>query len=297
MSLAALKRDSARNEANAEADRLKRDHLFRQKIASQQFIKHNAALYRAWIVKGRRGDDAFRSSEFEAMGLDARTLAVRITQILFPTLEESAVMETARHFRVEASEAVASFWVDGRPLDIDSAARVIAGAADRANIVFDGETMRWRDISEAGSVTLSAAAASALLFRSVSIYDFRLGRSETLSRLSRILVEATSENVRAILPADASNEDRRSVFQTCMRENAILLSTIYEQIARRTVDAITGRPEADRRVWLVREQPLDAIERSFLDSASSFGQAAALVAQMALQALKAPGPEAPAPGK
>ncbi len=244
MSLAALKRDAVRNEAQLEADRQKRDHQFRQKIASQQFIKHNAALYRAWIAKGRRGDEAFRSGEFEAMGLEARTLAVRITQILFPTLDESAVMETARHFRVEAAEAVAAFWTDDRPLDIDSAARVIAGAADRANVAFDSETMRWRDISEAGSVTLSAAAASALLLRSVSIYDFRLGRSETLSRLSRLLVEATSENVRAILPADASNEDRRSVFQTCMRENALLLSTVYEQIARKTVDAIAGRPEA-----------------------------------------------------
>lgn len=297
MSLAAIKREATRTEAQYESEREQREQIFRQKIASQQFIKHNASLYRAWIAKGRRGDEAFRSSEFEAMGLESRSLAVRITQILFPNLDETATLETARHFRVEASEAVASFWTDGRALDIESAAHVIAAAAERANVVFDSETMRWRDISEAGSVTLSAAAASALLLRSVMIYDFRLGRDEALARLSRLLVEATAENVRAILPAEASNEDRRSVFQTCMRENAILLSTIYEETGRATIDALTGKPEGERRAWLVRERPLDAIERRFQESASFFGQAAGMVAQLALQAIKPPASETPAPGK
>lgn len=286
MSLAAIKDAARKSESAYENERAQREERFRYRLAAQQFLKHQAPLFRVMLAKGRKPEEIGASREFADMTIRARELAMVIARSLFPDLEAAALPEAARHFRVEAAEAVAMAWADGRDLDIDFAAETIADAVRQAHIVFDGEAMRWRDISEAGSISLSAAASSALLLRSVMLYDFRLGRDNALSRLSTLLVETTSENVRAILPGDASFEDRRSVFQSVMRENGQILAGIYESISRRTVAALAGQPEADRQSWLLRERPLDAIEVEFRAAADALSLAAARIGKLSLDALK-----------
>ena len=287
MSLAAIKDAAKKSESAYESERAQREERFRYRLAAQQFLKHQAPLFRVMLSKGRRPEEIGTSREFADMTLRARELATIIARSLFPDLEEAALPEAARHFRVEAAEAVAMAWADGRDLDVEFAAETIVDAVRQAHIVFDGEAMRWRDISEAGSISLSAAASSALLLRSVMLYDFRLGRDNALSRLSALLVETTSENVRAILPGDASSEDRRSVFQSVMRENGQILAGIYESVSRRTVAALAGQPEADRQSWLLRERPLDAIDAEFRAAADALSFAAARIGKLSLDALKA----------
>jgi len=295
MGLSSLKTEAARHEAQHEAERLTRESVWKQKLASQQFIKHNAPIFRAWLATNRLASDAFQSTEFRDMALRARHLALQIAKRLFPEMSDDVALDVARHFRVEASEAVAAAWADQRHIDIDAAAISISEAAGSANVVFDSEVMRWRDVTEAGSVALSAAAAAAMLLRSVNIYSFRLGREEALARFCALLVEVTSENVRAILPVEATNEDRRSLFQSCLRENGHLLVGIYEHVARETTAVLVGRSDDERRAWFVRQQPIEAIEKEFRDTAAIFGRAAAQIGKLALEPVRAPDAASRAP--
>lgn len=236
---------------------------FRHRLAAQQFLKHHAPLFPAYIRAGGASTRIADHGVFADKAKLARNLAVAIAAHVLEKPVESVNMQEARHFRVEAAEIVAGAWEAEIEIDVDLMARDIAATVKGADDVYDAETIAWAQMSGLGSATLTAAAAAASLTMAIELYDFRLGHAMVLSTLTAAVLHATREGVETILPLDATDEDRRSLSQTTLRTNCAILKQIYETAAREAVSTLHRADEEEKRAWLRQSRPLDTIVAKF----------------------------------
>jgi len=286
MSLARLKSNNqeAQEERTAKQEAM-RDDVFRRKTQGQQFLKHHGALLRALIRIAGTIDLESNPGEFERHVLMARSLAVKIAARILDKPENEISMEEARPYRQECSEIVAWCWTEGEPLRADQVADEIAAAVRHADLAYDADTTPWRNLSNAGQIALTVVPVMMRLRSSVALYDFRLGTEAVLARLSAAVAEASMIAVRAILPATATESDRRSLFQSFLREYSSDLQTLYEEGARQTVDALLPLSEGERVQYLDDRRPLDAIIESFYEVARQNTQLNASAIRAMLEAL------------
>ncbi len=77
------------------------------------------------------------------------------------------------------------------------------------------------------------------------------------------MLRGVREAVDEILPAHATLADRRSLFQSVMREYGHDLRVVYEQVARRSLASMRDLAEEDRPRYLSDMRPLDVVEDTF----------------------------------
>lgn len=236
---------------------------FRRKVQGQQFLKHHGAILRALIRIAGDIDLRRYPGLFEAKVRDARTLAVKIVAKLHGKPEAEVTMEEAKPFRQEASEIVAWYWTTNQAFDADALAAEIAGAASIADTVYDSDDIPWRSITSTGSLAMTVVPAMMRLKASVDAYDFRLGSDRVLARLSNAVVTSAMEGVYAILPESSTEADRRSVFQSLVREYAADMQVVYDEAARGTVHVLVGMTDMERTAYLEDIKPVDTLIENF----------------------------------
>ena len=286
MSLSELNRQSREAQDRQEAADKRASTAFHRRLAAQRFLKHNAPLLPAYIRSGGISGKLMSPGVFEEKARLSRTLAVEIAAKVFKKDVAKVSMEEARHFRTEAAEIVADAWDGNLEIDVSIVAEEIAAAVAGADEVYDAETIKWSQISGLGSASLTAAAAAASLTQVIEIYSFRHGHKLVLTTLTAALVTATREGVETMLNEDATDEDRRSLSQTLMRENAAILRTIYETAAREALSELHDSDEKDKKVWLRRKQPLQTIIGTFRQWSRDVCAVAAATAREAVASSK-----------
>lgn len=261
--LAALSK--SRGEENVRPDYAPRDeNAFRRKVQGQQFLKHHGAILRALIRIAGDIDLRRYPGLFETKVREARALAIKIVANLHGKAESDVTMEEAKPFRQEASEIVAWYWTTNQSLDADAVAMEIAKAASVADSVYDSDDIPWRSITSTGSLAMTVVPAMMRLKSSVDAYDFRLGSDVVLARLSNAVVSSAMEGVHAILPESSTEADRRSVFQSLVREYAADMQVVYDEAARGTVHVLVGMTDAERTAYLEDIKPVDTLIENFI---------------------------------
>ena len=240
-----------------------REDAFQRRTRSQQHIRQHGPLLRALIRVAGDLDLAAHPGEFERRVLQARALAVKVAAGVLDKPASEVTMDEARPWRAECADAVAYAWTSGRPLDGDAFVAELVMVSRAGDASFDADTVPWKLMSAPGSVAMTVVPALMRLRRVVEAYDFRLGSEAVLTRLARVALEASSEAVSAILPPHATVADRRSLLQSVMREYSHDLRAVYEQVARRSLEAMVGMTEDDKVAYLLDVRPLDRVEAAF----------------------------------
>lgn len=295
MSVLARLSKSKPDEGRPDAVRERDETSFRRKVQGQQFLKHHGAILRALIRIAGDIDLRRYPGQFEARVKEARTLAVKIAGRVLGKPDAEVTMEEAKPFRQEASEIVAWYWTTNQPLDSDAIATEIASAAALADTVYDSDNIPWRAITSTGSLAMTVIPAMMRLKNSVDAYDFRLGPDVVLARLSSAVVSAAMEGVVAILPESSNDSDRRSVFQSLVREYAADMQVVYDEAARGTVNVLLGMNDEERTAYLEDLKPVDILIENFLGIARRNTALNTASIKAMLDALAGSPPETPAP--
>lgn len=295
MSVLARLSKSNSDEGRVDPQKEKDDRTFRRRVMGQQFLKHHGPILRALIRISGDIDLKRYPGQFEARVREARALAVKIAGRVLGKADQDVTMEDARPFRQEASEIVAWYWTTNQPLDADALAEEIARAAALSDAATNADDIPWRSLTSAGSLALTVVPAMMRLKASVDAYDFRLGRDVVLARLSSAVVAAAMEGVVAILPESGNDSDRRSVFQSLVREYASDMQVVYDEAARGTVNVLLGMNDEERAAYLEDLKPVDILIENFLGIARANTALNAASIRTMLDAVAGSPPENPAP--
>lgn len=269
--------------------REQRDHVFRQKVALQQFMNHNVPLFRAFANKGVRTKDLLKGEVLQQLVTNAIKLAT-LTAAHIHQCEPSEIdAAQARPFRYPAAEWVAAHWTTGKLLDIPDAARQIAEVAVLADRKWDYDPFKdGNKVSPNTSIVITAANVAASLFDCVKNYDFRVGTEKVFEVMIETVVTEAARNAPAMLPAGATQDDVHNLTQTLANNMASLMQACYDQKAREVLKVIRGKPETYRLDYLAKTKPLDAI-------CNNFREWAACVAGMSILSAKRLNDVKPAP--
>jgi len=260
-----LKSAERRAEAERERREAAREEAFRTKIAIQQFMNHNGAIFRAFARAGTPIEKMVEGEVLKEPAARAMKLAVLVASELSGKAPEDVTAAEAKPFRSEAAEWVATRWSAGKPLDVERAAKEIASAVRLADRTWDHDMYRDDRISDDASLMMTAASVAGSLARQVEVYDFRLGRDAALGKVVKAVVETASQSAAEMLAPDASPADKRNLTQTLARNLCSLMEACYERKAREVVSRLNGKPEKEKLAWYSSHNPVDEILKDFRD--------------------------------
>nr|WP_250807992.1 hypothetical protein [Neorhizobium tomejilense] len=272
-------------------ERAEREETFRAKVSMQQFMNHNGPIFKAFAYKGIGVGDVVDGDILLGPTEAAANLSTMVARHVLKDRKGEVTARDMSFFRTEAANWVAERWVRGESYDIDAAAKAIAEAVSSAGREWDFDPYKDDRISNDASLMMSAAGVTSRLMDQVKVYDFRVGRNETLKRLLDAVIGTAVEVSSGMLPKSASKNDVANLIQTVSRNFASIMEAIYERKAREVVGLLDGRETAQKTAWLDANRPLDAIIGEFKEWALCFvGFAVATSAR-----ISAPVPEAAAP--
>jgi hypothetical protein len=251
---------------NDEADeREAQDHVFRTKIAMQQFMNHNGPIFRAFAFKGVDIREVVDGDILVKPVSDAKLLTRLVAaQVLGKAPEDVSPRESA-FVRSEASAYVAAKWIKSEPLDIQTAATQIATVVKAADRDFDHDPYKDDTITNEVSLLMSAAGVTTSLMRQVDVYDFRMGKKEALTKVLDVVIGSAVEVANSMLPPGSSHGDVANLTQTVARNFSMIMEAIYERKARQVTLKLRSRkvPKATKVAWLDRNRPMDEIVADF----------------------------------
>lgn len=255
------------NRRTSEDDR---DRTFRTKVAIQQFMNHNAPLFRALARGGVGIAAAVRGDVIREPAEQAGRLAMLVASKVTGKPIGEVTAADARPFRTEAAEWAAARWLDNRGYDLERAASEIAAAVRLADGGWDSDP--WRDdrISDTASLMMTAAGVAGSLARQVEIYDFRAGREAALGRVVKEVVDSASKTAAEMLGPSAGPGDVRNLTQTLARNLSSLMEACYERKGRETVARLAGMTEAEKAAWYRANSPIDEVAATFREWAVCF---------------------------
>ncbi len=286
---------SAREEDTAQEEAARED-AFQRRTRSQRHLRTHGPLLRVLIERAGEIDLESQPGEFERRIQEARGLAVRVAaEVLGKPVAEVDVDE-AQPYRQECAEAVAFAWRRGASVAADAFVAEMVRAVHLAGQAADYDPVPWKLLTPPGNMALSVVPSVMRLRHAVDVYDFRLGRDAVTAFLTRLAAEESAAAVHAILPPGATLVDRRSLYQSVLREYTHDLRALYERTARRTVEALVGLGEEARVAHLAEARPLDAIAAAFRAVARRNTELNAAAVQAAMGEFAAAAPAAAQPG-
>lgn len=244
--------------------RAARDNAFRHKVALQQFMNHNAPLFRAFAHKGIKASDLMKGEVLKNLVKDAVDLATLTAAHVLEVSTDDVKAADARPFRYSAAEWVAAHWANGKQIDIEEAARQIASAAKMADKQWDYDPYKDEPSpSRETSIAITTSIVASHLFECVNNYDFRVGKQKVFEIMIKAVLVETEENVRTVLPEGATDDEVKNLRQTIINNLSSLMEACYEQKAREVLRALRGKPETYKLDYLNKNRPIEAIQKNF----------------------------------
>lgn len=264
INLNASGRKTAEKEAEQEVRREREREVFRRKVAIQQFMNHNAPLFRAFARKGEDVSKVIEGGVLKEPARLASRLAVTIAARVHGKEASDLSAADVRPFRSEAAEYVASRWVAGRKIDIDKAADEVASAVELADGSWDHDVYRDDRLSDDTSLMMTVVGVTGTLSRLVNIYDFRLGKTEALSRLMSTIVDISVKTAKDMLKDTAATDtDERNLTQTLARNFASLMEVCYDRKAKEVSIHLKDMSPDEKRAFYSMRSPMDEVIADF----------------------------------
>jgi len=255
---------SGKKEAAQIAQREREAATFRRKVAIQQFMNHNGALFRAFAMKGEDVSKVIEGDILKEPASLANRLAMSIAARVHAKDARELSAADVKPFRSEAAEYVASRWASGRPVDIEGAAKAIAEAVEIADSSWDHDIYADDAISDDTSLMMTVVNLAGTLSRLTNIYDFRLGPTEALSRLLKTIVDISVRTARDMLKdSSPSPADERNLTQTLARNFTALMEVCYDRKAREVVSLLQDKTPEEKRAFYARRSPIDEVIADF----------------------------------
>lgn len=250
--------------AERAAQRESEKAAFRKKVAIQQFMNHNGALFRAMALKG---EDVARVIEGEVLKEPA-SLANRLAMAIAARVHGKDVRDVSaadvKPFRSEAAEYVATRWVSGRKINVDVAVDAIANAVELADQTWDHDIYADEGISDDASLMMTVVNMTGSLSRLVSVYSFRMSATEVQSRLLTTIVDISVKTARDMLKDTAAAPgDERNLTQTLAKNFTALMEVCYDRKAREIVALLDGKTPDEKRAFYATRAPLEEILADF----------------------------------
>jgi hypothetical protein len=240
------------------------ENVFRKKVAIQQFMNHNAPLFRAFAMKGVDISKVIDGEVLKEPALLAHKLALKIAARVHGKEPAEVTAAEIKPFRTEAAEYVASRWASGRKIDIDVAGAEIAAAVALADGSWDHDLYADENISDDTSLMMTVVGVTGSLSRLVNIYDFRLGKTEALSRLLQEIVEVSVNTARDMLKdTSPSAADVRNLTQTLARNFTSLMEVCYDRKAKEITLLLKDKTPDEKRAFYSVRSPIDEVITDF----------------------------------
>jgi hypothetical protein len=251
-----LRRSDKKTTGDSIADDWDRqDRRFRKKVAIQQFMNHNAAIFSALARSGTEIDGALDGDVLKKPVTQAHALSREVAALVAGKDIGEVTAADAKPFRSAAADIIAEAYFRGREIDVKSAARNIAAAAALADDTWDHDLYKDDNVRPRTSVRMTAAAVAGGLSETVAVYDFRVGREEVLERLMRTVIETAVSSAIAMMPEDANEGELSNLTQTLARTMTGIMKSCYERKARTVVASLEHMSEGRKRDWPSRRLP------------------------------------------
>lgn len=265
----ALRRSENKNKGdNIAEDWDRQDKRFRQKVAIQQFMNHNAAIFSALARSGQEIDGALDGDVLKKPVTEAHALAREVAALVAGKDIGDITAADAKPFRSAAADIIAEAYFRGREIDVKSAAKNIADVAAMADATWDHDLYKDDKVRPRTSVRMTAAAVAGGLSETVAVYDFRAGREEVLEHLMRTVIETAVGSAIAMMPEDANEGELSNLTQTLARTMTGIMKSCYERKARTVVAALEHLPEHHKRTWFEQHDPIAELTEEFSSWAS-----------------------------
>lgn len=252
---------TAERESQREAERA----AFRKKVAIQQFMNHNGALFRALALKGEDVAKVIEGKVLKEPASLANKLALAIAARVHGKDVRDVTAADVKPFRSEAAEYVANRWVSGRKIDIDAAVNAISGAVEIADGTWDHDIYADDGISDDASLMMTVVNMTGSLSRLVDVYSFRMGTTEALSRILTTIVDISVKTARDMLKDTAAAPgDERNLTQTLARNFTALMEVCYDRKAREVVALLDGKTADEKRAFYASRSPIDEVVADFM---------------------------------
>lgn len=257
-------RDGGRRHAPAEHYREQERLAFNRKVSIQQFVNHNAPLFRAFAKRRVAVEEVATGELLVEPARLANSLAVSIAARLHGKDESEVTAAEARPFRIEASEYVAERWAHDLEVDVEAAADAISGAVGTAGREWDHDPYRDEGIQDFVSEIMTMVAASGAIARCVKLYDFRQDHDDLVGRLTIEVVQgAMAASNDMLKDTDATESDRRNLVQTLTRNFSGLLEVCYKQKVREVAGRIADWPEDRKAAFYASRSPVEELVADF----------------------------------
>ncbi len=258
--------NGSKKEAQRAVQKEREETVFRKKVAIQQFMNHNAPLFRAFALKGEDVSKVIEGEVLKEPASLANRLAMTIAAKVHGKDPSEVTSADMKPFRSEAAEYVASRWVTGRRIDIDAAATEVAAAVSLADGSWDHDMYVDEGISDDASLMMTVVGVTGSLSRLVNIYDFRLGRTEALSRLLSTIVDISVKTARDMLKDTSPNPaDERNLTQTLARNFTSIMEVCYDRKAKEVSLLLKDKTLAEKRAFYATRSPIDEVISDFRD--------------------------------
>jgi hypothetical protein len=286
--MAGVQTSTSRGTDDYGSEKAERDDAFRTKVAMQQFMNHNGPIFKAFAYKGVKVGEVVDGDILVGPTEAASQMSTMVARLVLKGGAGDVTARDVSFFRSEAANWVAERWVRDEDYDLEEAAKAIANAVVTAGKDWDFDPYKDDRISNSASLRMSAAGVTSRLVELVAVYDFRVGRNETLKRLLDAVIGTAMEVAGEMLPASATKTDVENLTQTVSRNLASIMEAIYSRKAREVTNLLKAKSPQQTVAWLEANRPLEGIIAEFRDWALCFtGFAVATSTRMANPAQEA----------
>ncbi len=268
-------KDFKERQALVDRSREERERNHQVRVSAQHFLRHHVPIVAAHLRSGMRMSEALSCDDLRDDVHAARAAAVRLQAMLTGQDPALVPLNDARHLRSETVRLVASRRERGLATDPDELVAALAGVVGMAERSDRAKDIDWGAMTDDGSMSLTSLAASLGLFNATDVYDFRIGRAEALRRLTGEAVGLAARGVDSLAAPGMSAEDRRSLFQSLLRDVTTLLRIRYETKARETIESVLALRVDMRDAWFSDHDPFSDLLAEFREDAEAFLEHAA----------------------
>jgi hypothetical protein len=234
---------------------------FAARTALQQFMNENGPIFNMLARRYAEAGKFPQTEDFERLFQASIALSMEVSRQILnkPNVDGWDI----KPVRAACAQFVSECWAENEPYDVEMVAAVIASGTRYADPKIDINYFKGKSISNDTSVAMTAAGVAARLTKSVMYYDFRDDRSALIGKLTEAVLALAAQAMDRMLPAGATEDDHRSLFQTLANRLAEVMESVYRREATTVVSHLLKASEEEKVQFLANFDHVGHILASF----------------------------------
>lgn len=243
---------------------------FKYRVEIQQMSKDMGPIFACFARYCDQASDSLENSDLENMIQATHALSVSVAR-KFTGKTDPLVIEI-RPFRTPCAQIISQIWSNKGLSAFDP--EILSSQLASAFLMVDEDLDRGffanKEISNQASLTITSAAITTSLMRTVMAYDFRQDKHELLTSISVAVIEAVHLAVPFLMNDNEKKDDEQSLKQTVANQLTDIMVSVYERKARQVINRISDLNEEEKENFARRYNPVQDIVESFKDWSNLF---------------------------